>query len=77
VVEQVRQVEEREGVLLFHMKTQDGREKFMMPWRGDRAEDYGQRGKLLLDAYDNRYVIPDLEARSPAERRELTACVYW
>ena len=74
MVEQVRQVAAREGVLLFHVKTQDGGETFMMPWRGDRADDHSQRGKLLLDAYDDRCVIPDLEAPRPADERGRWHC---
>ena len=77
VIERIHDVREQKGMLFFHVKTQDGWERFVMPWRGDRAEDYSEHGKLLLDAYDNRYLIPDLEALTPAERRQLTAYVYW
>ncbi|NLW50939.1 MAG: DUF1854 domain-containing protein [Candidatus Brocadiaceae bacterium] len=77
VIERIHEVREEKGMLFFHVKTQDGWERFVMPWRGDRAEDYSEGGKLLLDAYDNRYVIPDLAALTTAERRQLTAYVYW
>ena len=48
-----------------------------MPWRYDRAEDYGTNGKVLLDAYDNRYIIPDLAQLPPADRRAFTSFIYW
>jgi len=65
------------GMLFFDVETQRGREIFAMPWRGDRAEDYGETGKVLLDALDNRYVIPDLQALPATERQALTRYVYW
>jgi len=54
-----------------------GRDQFIMPWRHDRAEDYSNTGKLLLDVFDNRYVIRDLSELPPADRRRLTSYVYW
>jgi len=77
VIKQVYEVKEEFGFLFFYVETEDGWERFVMPWRGDRAEDYSERGKLLLDAYDNRYVIPDVEALPPADRKRLTYYIYW
>jgi hypothetical protein len=77
VIRQVHEVKEEFGYLFFWVETQDGWERFVTPWRSDRAEDYGEHGKLILDAYDNRYVIPDLSALSPADRQRLTTYIYW
>jgi hypothetical protein len=74
---EIYEIKEQFGFLFFYVRTEDGWEKFTTPWRGDRAEDYSERGKVLLDAYDNRYVIPDVTALPPADRRRLTAYIYW
>jgi len=39
--------------------------------------DYGQRGKVLIDVNDNRYLIPDVEAMPPKERTDFTRFIYW
>ena len=65
------------GLLFFEVETQSGREEFVMPWRGDRAEEYGDNGRVLLDALDNRYIIPDLAALPPADHARFTSFIYW
>jgi len=76
-VTRVHGVKSRFGLLFFDVETQRGREQFVMPWRHDRAEDYSNTGKLLLDVFDNRYVIRDLSELPAADRRRLTSYVYW
>ena len=65
------------GLLFFEVETQGGREAFVMPWRGDRAEEYGDNGRVLLDALDNRYIIPDLAKLPSADRARFTSFIYW
>lgn len=65
------------GLLFFEVETQRGREEFVMPWRGDRAEDYGSGGKVLLDALDNRYIIEDVEVLPAADRARFISYIYW
>ncbi len=65
------------GVLFFDAETDYGRNVFVVPWRHDRAEDFGVRGKVLLDSLDNRYVIPDVEALPVADRRIFLSYIYW
>jgi hypothetical protein len=77
IVTRIHEVREHMGLLFFDVETQDGREQFVMPWRYDRAEDYSTSGKLLLDAFDNRYVIPDVSQLPPADQRRLTSFIYW
>jgi hypothetical protein len=74
---EIHEVREDLGFLFFYVRTNEGWEKFVMPWRSDRTEELSEHGKVLLDAFDNRYVIPDLGALTPADRRKLTAYVYW
>ena len=77
VIERVLVVKYEFGLLFFEVKTQRGEERFVMPWRYDRAEDYGESGKVLLDALDNRYVIADVAALPPADQRRFTSYIYW
>ena len=66
------------GLLFFDVETEQlGRMEFIMPWRGDRAEDFGQNGKILLDAFDNRYIIPDVSGLPLADRNTFTSFIYW
>lgn len=66
------------NLLFFEVETQSvGRREFVMAWRGDRTEDYGQNGKVLLDALDNRYLIPDLGKLPANDQRVFTRFIYW
>ena len=66
------------NLLFFEVETKSaGRREFVMPWRGDRTEDYGQNGKVLLDALDNRYLIPDVAALPANDQRVFTRFIYW
>ena len=78
IITRVYAVKEEYDFLFFDVETKRfGYRRFVMPWRIDRAIDYGESGKLLLDAYDNRYIIPDISALSTADRRAFTHYVYW
>jgi len=77
VIQRVYDVRCDFGMLFFEVETQRGREEFVMPWRGDRAEEYGDRGKVLLDALDNRYIVPDLGKLPAADRRRFVRFIYW
>ncbi|HRU06411.1 MAG TPA: DUF1854 domain-containing protein [Candidatus Brocadiia bacterium] len=77
VITRVYRVECEYGLLFFDVETQRGREQFSMPWRGDRAEDYGERGKVLHESLGNRYVIPDVQALPVADARLFTSYIYW
>ena len=77
IVTRVHRVESEYGLLFFDVETQRGREQFVMPYQTERAEDYGETGKVLLESLGNRYIIPDVSALPPADRRRFTAFVYW
>ena len=65
------------GMLFFDAETERGREEFIMPWRHDRTEDFDEHGKVLLDALDNRYIIPNVLELPDKQRLELTRYIYW
>ncbi|MHB0934982.1 MAG: DUF1854 domain-containing protein [Armatimonadota bacterium] len=67
----------KHDLLFFNVQTDRGREEFIMPWRHDRAEEYDEHGKVLLDALDNRYIIPDVTALPEGDRKELIRFIYW
>jgi hypothetical protein len=43
----------------------------------DRAQHYGENGMLLMDVFDNRYMIPDMDQLSRGDRKQLTRYIYW
>ncbi len=65
------------GFVFLDVETDKGHAEFLMPWRHDRAFDYGSRGKVLIDVDDNRYLIPDLEKLPAKERNEFRRYIYW
>lgn len=77
VITRVHSVKVRFGLLFFEVETRRGREQFVMPWQHDRAQDYGAKGKVLIDALDNRYIIPDVQALPAPDRRRFTNYIYW
>jgi hypothetical protein len=65
------------GFVFLDVETDKGHAEFLMPWRHDRAFDYGSRGKVLIDVDDNRYLIPDLDSLATRERDEFQRYIYW
>jgi hypothetical protein len=65
------------GFINMIVDTDKGPADFLMPWRHDRAFDYGRRGKILIDVDDNRYLIPDLDRLSARELNEFQRYIYW
>ena len=76
-IERIYRVESEYGLLFFDVETQRGREQFVMPWRAASTEDYGTTGKVLYESLGNRYIVADVEALPPADRRRFTSHVYW
>jgi hypothetical protein len=70
-------VEFKYGLLFFEAETEQGRREFQMRWRYDRTQDFGENGKVLLDVYENRYIIPDISALPKPDREALTRFIYW
>jgi len=77
VITRVHEVRLQYGLLFFDIETQNGRREFLMPWRHDRAEDFGTNGKVLLDVSDNRFIIPDVLALPQQDQRRFTSFIYW
>ena len=73
----VIQVKLRLGFLEFDVITDLGHEAFSMRWTQSQAIDFGDRGKLLMDTEENRYLVPDVEALTPQDRERFQQYVYW
>jgi len=77
VILRIHEVQSEYGLLFFDVETQRGREQFVMPWRRACTEDYGEHGKVLEEALGNRYIVPDVNALPPQDRRRFMRYIYW
>ncbi|MBN1444918.1 MAG: DUF1854 domain-containing protein [Candidatus Omnitrophica bacterium] len=65
------------GNLYFEVETDKGPKSFAMRRAAHRTIDYGESGKILLDVFDDRYVIPDVEEMDKIDRELFTRYIYW
>ena len=76
-ITRIHEIGWRYGFVFMDVDTDKGRVEFLMKWQIDRAVDYGDGGKVLIDMNENRYLIPDLKALSDSERTDFTRIIYW
>jgi hypothetical protein len=77
VVTRISHVGWKYGFIAMDVLTDKGPASFLMRWQADRAVDYGQRGKVLIDVDENRYLIPDMDNLSPKELTDFRRYIYW
>jgi ATP-binding cassette, subfamily B, bacterial len=65
------------GYLLFRVRSDHGPTEFTMRWTQSQVQDFGARGKVLLDVEDNRFLVSDVDALAPRERELMQRFVYW
>jgi ATP-binding cassette subfamily B protein len=65
------------GHLTLAVRTDHGPRRFTMRWSQSQVQDFGERGKVLLDLDDNRYLVPDVEALPLRERDLFQRYIYW
>ncbi len=65
------------GFIAIEAETDKGPVDFLMRWQYDRAVDYGQHGKILIDVDENRYLIPDMRQLPARELADLQRYIYW
>jgi hypothetical protein len=73
----VDQIKLELGHLNFEVRTDHGPRRFTMRWTQSQVQDFGERGKVLLDLDDNRYLVPDVDALPPRESDLFQRYVYW
>lgn len=78
VIVRIDAVRSEFGLLFFDVTTESGEARsFTMRWQQDKAVEYGAQGKVLLDVFDNRYVIPSVEGLPTRDRTRLVRYIYW
>lgn len=65
------------GLIFFDVEVDNDRKQFSMRWQHDKALEYGCHGKVLLDTFNNRYVVPSVKDLPPADRNRLMRFIYW
>ncbi|HPP66478.1 MAG TPA: DUF1854 domain-containing protein [bacterium] len=65
------------GLLFFDVKTEKGTRQFSMRWEASRAIDYAGKGKIILDIFEDRYILPDLSKLSHKEQELFMKYIYW
>jgi len=65
------------GYLDFDVETDVGRRRFTARWTQSQAVDFGAEGKMLIDADENRWVVPRIDALPKPDREKFLHYVYW
>ncbi len=65
------------GYLFFSVRTDQGPARFTMRCSQNQAQDFGARGKVLLDLESNRFLVADIEELPEPERDLFQRYVYW
>jgi ATP-binding cassette subfamily B protein len=73
----IKDMKLEQGYLVFRVQTDQGPTQFTMRWTQSQAQEFGDRGKVLLDVEDNRFLIPDTDKLPQRERELLQRYVYW
>jgi len=65
------------GFLFFDVETEQGPRSFTMRWDHTRAVDFGERGKVLLDVFEDRYIVRNVSELPPRDRELFTRFIFW
>ncbi len=76
-VRRVLDVKLSHGYLDFDVETDTGPGRFTTRWTQSQAVDFGAAGKLLIDAEDNRWVVPQIDDLPKADRERFLQYIYW
>lgn len=77
IVSGVKSIQGYTSYLELILETDRGLKTIMLRWQADKAHDYGKNGKMLIDAEDNRYLIPDVALLPKADRGLFERYIYW
>ena len=65
------------GLLFLDVETNQGPLKFTMRWEQNSAVDFGKEGKILLDVFEDRYIIMNVEKLPRIDRELFQRFIYW
>ena len=73
----VEEITQQHNYLMLKVQTSQGARSFTMKWASEMAQDYGPKGKVLVDVDENRYVIPDTSLLPVPGRNDFERFIYW
>jgi len=76
-IEAIDDIKLEQGYLNFQVRTDQGPSQFTMRWTQAQTQDFGDRGKVLVDVEDNRFLIPDVNALPRRQCELFQRFVYW
>ena len=76
-IEAIDEIKLDHGYLNFRVRTDQGPSGFTMRWTQTQVQDFGVRGKVLVDLEDNRFLVHDVEALPQGQRDLFQRFVYW
>ncbi len=76
-IERIESIRQFQNFLAFSVQTDLRGMEFVLRYTQDSAQDYGERGKMLLDVDENRYLIPDVADLPEPDRSLFERYIYW
>jgi ATP-binding cassette, subfamily B, bacterial len=76
-IEEILSIKRFCGFVDIAARTDLGEMNFTLRDTVEAVQDYGPRGKLMIDVEDNLYVIKDLEQLPPSQRQLFLRVIFW
>ena len=76
-IERIYNIEMNFNLLFLDVETTRGPVQFVMKWQQDSAHEFGEKGKVLLDVFENRYLIRNVSALRDDDKRKFLKYIYW
>jgi ATP-binding cassette subfamily B protein len=76
-ITRIERIEQQYGLLTFEVQTDRGPARFVLRASHSQAQEYGPRGKLLVDVDDNRYIVADVQALPRRQQALFRRYIYW
>jgi ATP-binding cassette subfamily B protein len=70
-------VQAQHGLLTFRVRTEQGPTQFTLRNSHSCAQDFGSKGKLLIDVDDNRYLVSNVESLPRRQQLLFRRHIYW
>ncbi len=67
----------KDDYLELAVRTDHGPTRFTMRWEESQAQDFGPRGKVLIDTEENHYLVSDVGQLPDKERQLFERFIYW